>query len=159
MHAQPTETEPELCLSVSCGSTRAVACFRDRGSGCSRPGYGISPLGGGRHLPHHRTNRTYTGLGKQTLGGHKQNLVHTRTQEKGAVTPQETDPDMPMSVQESLAEACVSGGLLQGWGTECSSACGGPFEGSCHYLHYLHHTLASGQTTGGEHSSINKKLD
>ena len=38
--------------------------------------------------------RTYTGLGKQTLGGHKQNLVHTRTQEKGAVTPKETDLDM-----------------------------------------------------------------
>ena len=27
----------------------AVVCRRDRGSGCSRPGYGISPLGGGRH--------------------------------------------------------------------------------------------------------------
>ena len=60
--------------------------------------------------------RTSTGLEKQTLGGHKQNLVHTRTQEKGAVTPQETDPDLPMSVQESLAEVWVSGGLLQGWG-------------------------------------------
>ena len=34
--------------------------------------------------------RTYTGLGKQTLGGHKQNLACTRTQGKGAVTPQET---------------------------------------------------------------------
>ena len=31
--------------------------------------------------------RTYTGLGKQTLGGHKQNLVRTRSQEKGAITP------------------------------------------------------------------------
>ena len=59
---------------------------------------------------------TYTGLGKQTLGGHKQNLVHTRTQEKGAETPQETDPDLPVSVQESPAEARVGGGLLQGWG-------------------------------------------
>ena len=29
----------------------------------------------------------------------------TRTQEKGAVTPQETDPDLSMSLQESLAEA------------------------------------------------------
>ena len=46
----------------------------------------------------HRAARTYTGLGKQTLGGHKQNHVHTRTQEKGAVTPQESDPDLPMSV-------------------------------------------------------------
>ena len=43
-------------------------------------------------------------------------LVCTRTQEKGAVTPQETDPDLPMSVQESLVEAWVSRGLLQGWG-------------------------------------------
>ena len=46
---------------------------------------------------------------------HKQNLARTRTQEKGAVTPQETDPDLSVSVQESLAEAWVSGGLLQGW--------------------------------------------
>ena len=61
-------------------------------------------------------------LGKQTLREHKQNLVCTRTQEKGVVTPQETDPDFPVSVQESLAEAWVSGDLLQGRGTECSSA-------------------------------------
>ena len=44
--------------------------------------------------------------------------MHTRSQEKGAVTPQETDPDLPMSVQESLAVVWVSGGLLQGQGTE-----------------------------------------
>ena len=56
------------------------------------------------------------GLGKQTLGGHKQNLVCLRTQEERAVTPQETDPDLPVSVQESLAEVGVSSGLLQGWG-------------------------------------------
>ena len=86
-------------------------CCRGRGSGCSRPEYGISPLGGG-----HRDTRIYTGLGKQTLGGHKQNLVHTRTQEKGAVTPQEMNPDLPVSVQESLAEAWVGSGPLQGWG-------------------------------------------
>ena len=60
--------------------------------------------------------RTYTGLQKQTLGGNRQNLVHTRTQEKGAVTPEETDPDLPVSVQESLEEAWVSRGLLQGGG-------------------------------------------
>ena len=57
-----------------------------------------------------------TGLGKQTLGWSKQNLVCTRTQEKGAVTPQETDADLPKSVQESSAEAWVGGGLMQGWG-------------------------------------------
>ena len=58
----------------------------------------------------------YCVTGKQTLGGHKQNLVCTRNQEKGAVTPQETNPYLPMSVQESLVEAWVDGGLLQGWG-------------------------------------------
>ena len=44
----------------------------------------------------------------QTLGEHKQNLVCTRTQEKGAVTSQETEPDLPVSVQHSLVEMCVS---------------------------------------------------
>ena len=50
-----------------CGST--VDCHRDRGSGCSRLGYGISPLGGGHHLPHHRAARTYTGLGNRLSEG------------------------------------------------------------------------------------------
>jgi len=50
------------------------------------------------------------------LLGHKQNFVCTRIQKKGAVTPQETDPDLPVSVQESAAEGCVGSGLLQGWG-------------------------------------------
>ena len=58
----------------------------------------------------------YTGMGKQTLGGHKQNIVYTRTQEKGAVTPQEPHPDLPGSIQVSLVGAWVSGGLLQGGG-------------------------------------------
>ena len=50
------------------------------------------------------------------LEGHKQNLVYTRTQEKGAVTPQETNPDLPVSVQEFLVEAWVNNSLLQGQG-------------------------------------------
>ena len=61
----------------------------------------------------HRVARTYPGLGKQTPRGHKQNPVCAKTQEKGAVTPQETDPDLPVSVQESLLEAWVGDGLLQ----------------------------------------------
>ena len=52
-----------------------------------------------------------TGLGKQTLGGHKQNFVHTRSQEKGAVSPQEIQPDLLVSVQKFLAEAWVDSGL------------------------------------------------
>ena len=43
-------------------------------------------------------------------------LVCTRTQEKGVETSQQTDTDLPVSVQESLAEARVGGGLLQGRG-------------------------------------------
>ena len=38
----------------------------------------------------------------------------TKTQEKGAGALQKTDPDLPISVQESLAEARVGGGLLAG---------------------------------------------
>jgi len=59
---------------------------------------------------------TSTGLGKQTPGGQKQNLVHTSIQEKGTVSPQETETDLPVSVQEFLAEAWVNTGLLQGQG-------------------------------------------
>ena len=54
--------------------------------------------------------------GKQTLGGHKQNLVRTRSQEKGAVSPQVSEQELPVSVQEPLAEAWVNIGLLRGQG-------------------------------------------
>ena len=118
----------------------AVACRRDRGSGCSWCGYGVSPLGEGSHYPHHRAARTYTGLGNRLLEGTNRTLC-TRTQEKGTVTPQETDPDLP-GVSRSLqrrhgsAVACCRVG-----GTERSSACVGSFEGGRHSLHYLHHRL------------------
>ena len=82
------------------------------------------------------------------------------------MTPQETDPDLSVSVQKSLAEAWVGGGLLQVGGTECSSACKGPFfffpcmgpfEGGHHCIHYLHHSLASGQITGREHGPTHQQ--
>jgi len=41
-------------------------------------------------------------------------VLCTRTQEKGVVTPQETDPDLPVSVQESPVEVQVGGGLAAG---------------------------------------------
>ena len=47
----------------------------------------------------------------QTLGGHRQNLVRTRAQEKGGVSPQETEPDLPVSVRGSPAEAWVGSRL------------------------------------------------
>ena len=70
-----------------------------------------------------------TGLGKQ-------NLVHTKTQEKGAVTPQDTDPDLPVSVQESLGESWVNSGLPQGWGPWVWQCVHGNFERG-YYLHSL----------------------
>ena len=63
----PTETEPDLTLSV-CTSPVEVQVSSDllqgRDSGCSRPGShracGMSPLGGGHHLPHHRATEQMT---------------------------------------------------------------------------------------------------
>ena len=73
------------------------------------------------------------------------------------MTPQETDPDLPVSVQESLAEVWVDGGLLQGWGHR---VCMGPFEGGRHYLHYLHHSLSQVKQQGRNAAPpINRKLD
>ena len=74
------------------------------------------------------------------------------------MTPQETDPDMLMSVQESPVETWVSGDLLQGQGHECSSACMGPFEGGPHYLLYLHLSLASGQTKREHNPAHQQKI-
>ena len=53
------------------------------------------------------------------------------------------------SLQQKLgsAAACCRVG-----GPECSSARTGRFEGGCHYLHYLHHSLLSVQTKGREHN-------
>ena len=44
------------------------------------------------------------GKGDSSLGGHKQNLVHTKTWRKGAVTLQETEPKLPASVRGSPVE-------------------------------------------------------
>ena len=52
--------------------------------------------------------------GNRLLEGTNKAYEH-QDPEKEAVTPQETDPDLPLSVQESPMEAWVNGGLLQGW--------------------------------------------
>ena len=94
---------------------------------------------------------------KQSLYRHKQNRLHTRIQEKGAVTAQETDPDLPIHVQKSPMEVCVSGGQMQRWGIECSSAFMGLFEGGHHSLPYLHYSWVSDQTTGRKHSPTHQQ--
>ena len=113
----PQETDPDLPINDQESPTEAwVRDGLPQGRGTESGNVCTGPLEGGCHSRHHRATRTYTGLWKQTLAGHKQNLVCTRTYEKGAVSPQETDPDLPVSVQESPAQAWVSGGLLRGWG-------------------------------------------
>ena len=52
--------------------------------------------------------------------------MRTRT-EKGAVTPHETEPDLPVSVQESPVEVWVDSGLHGVRGTEYSSPGISPF--------------------------------
>ena len=75
------------------------------------------------------------------------------------MTPQETDPNLPVSVQESLVKAWVMQhvGYRRLGGTECSSVCMGLFEGGHHYLHYLHQGLFSDQTTGRGHSPAHQQ--
>ena len=86
---------------------------------------------------------------KHTGGGHHE-PHHT-------ATPLETDQDLPMSVQESLAEVWVSGGLLWVGGTECSSACMEPFE----VIIFITSTIVWPQVKqlGDTSPSINGKLD
>ena len=76
------------------------------------------------------------------------------------MTPQETDPDLPVSVQESLAEMWAGSGLLQRWGPECGSACIGPFEGGP--IIFITSTTVWYQVKqqgGNTALSINRKLD
>ena len=134
-----------------------MACHRGRGSGQQtwvrhKPSWRRSPL----TPPQSRRNLHRTG--KEILGGHNRTLC-TRTQEKGAVTPQETDPDLPGSVQESPGEAWVSGGRCRAGGTGCRCACMGPFGGSGRCPHCLHHSLASSNNREGTAPPINGKLD
>ena len=74
------------------------------------------------------------------------------------MTTQETDPDFPMSVQESSVEVWVGSGLLKDWGQyTCTNANVEYFEGGCNYLHYLHNSLTSGQKTGRKHRPAHKQ--
>ena len=84
--------------------------------------------------------------GNKTLGRHKQNLVLTRTQKKGAETPQETEPDWPT---ECPGVFCV------GSGPGIS-----PFEGGHHYPYhrsnYLEGTQSHPSTENWIKDSLNK---
>ena len=66
--------------------------------------------------------RTYTRLGYRLLERTNKTLCTPHPGERSWDWPQETGPDLPVSIQESLVEAWVSGGLLQGqrdWMRQC----------------------------------------
>ena len=73
------------------------------------------------------------------------------------MTPQETDPNMPMSVQESLAEVWVGSGKLEGQ-RQCAAV---PVWDLSKEVVILFITptcsLASGEVTGREHSSAHQQ--
>ena len=110
----PTETETELCLSIFCGGQQWTAT--EAGA------LGAADLGMALTLLEEVTINPTIELPDLTQDWETDSwraqtelCVH-HTPEKGVVTPQETDPDLPMNVQGSPEEAWVSGGLLQGWG-------------------------------------------
>ena len=109
----PTETEAELCLSVSCEVRVSSGLPQEQGLWVQQTWVWHKPSWRRLSLTSTQSCQNLHRTGKQTLGGHKQNLVHQDPGER-RVTPQETDPDLPVSVQEFPAEAWVSGGLLQG---------------------------------------------
>ena len=93
-----------------------------------------------------------TGLGKQTLGGHKQNLGTPGARRKEQC-PTRNWIRLACYVWQRCGStvACCSV-----WSTEYKSGGLSPFEGGPHYHHYPHHSLASGQNTV---LPINRKLD
>ena len=129
-----------------------VDCCRDRGSGYSRLGYGISPLGGDCHLPTIVAPELTQDWETDSWRAQTKSCLHQDPGER------RSDPsgDWPRIVHESPVEIWVSGGLLQGWGHWVQQRMYGQSEGSRHYLPYLHHSLASGQTTA---PPINRNLD
>ena len=63
-----------------------------------------------------------------------------------------TDPATGHCQPTTPAEVWVSGACCWVEGSKCSSSFMRSFEGGHHYLHYLHHSLVSGQATGREHN-------
>ena len=76
------------------------------------------------------------------------------------MTPEETDPDLPVSSQESPAEAWVGRSLLQGWGLSVQCHMHGTFGGGRHY--FITSTVVWPQVKQqGRNTAlpINRKLD
>ena len=84
-------------------------------------------------------------------------FVHQNPGERSSDPPEETDPDLLVSAQQSPVETWLVVACCRVRDTEQNSVCMGHFEGGHHFLHYLHHNLVSGQTTGKEHSPAHQQ--
>ena len=93
---------------ISPASVMSIPFLGPADLGLHKPSWRRSPL----TLPWSNQNLHRTGE-TDSWRAQTKPCVH---QEKGTVTPQETDSDFPMSVQPSWTEVWVSGGLLQGQG-------------------------------------------
>ena len=109
------QTGEQLCQRSSCSIAKILGPSTDfpTWDSCKGP---KTPQGIWLWRPVEFDYKISTGMGTETLGGHKQSFVWTKSQEKGAVTPQETEPDLPVSRQESLVKTWVSSCLLWGQG-------------------------------------------
>ena len=118
----PTETETERCLSVSCGGTGQQWPAAGAGAlGASDLGMALALLEEVAINP--TTEPPEQDCGNRLLEGTSRTLC-TRTQEKGAVTPQGTDPDLPE------CPGVTGGGVGQWWpaaGSGALSVAVGPF--------------------------------
>ena len=135
----------------------AVACRRDRGSGAANLGMAQALLEEVTINPTIKPPELTQDWGNQLLEGTNRTSCAPRHRRK-------EQQSYKRLTQTYLWYPSVSdGGMGQRWpgaglgGTECNSAYMGPFEGGCHYLHYLHHSMASCQTTGREHSPAHQQ--
>ena len=142
------ETEPELCLSVSCSGTGQQ--WTAVGAGA----LGAADLGMAEALleevainPTKEPPELTQDWGSRLLEGTNKSLCTPGPRRKEQWPHKRLTRTCPL-VSRSLQQRCESGvACCRVGGTECSIACMGSFEEDHHYLHYLHQSLASGQTT------------
>ena len=117
--SDPTETDPDLPLYVTVSPAEVqVSSGLPHGQGLwvqhtwlwHKPSWRRSPL----TLPYSRQN-LHRNAETGSWRAQTKPFVHQDPGERSN-DPQETDPDLPMSVQESPVEVWVSGGLPQGLG-------------------------------------------
>ena len=152
----PTETRPELCLSPV---EVLVSNSLPQGQGLwvqtwvwYQPSWMRSPL----IPPQSRRNLHRTG--ETDSWGYKQNLVCTRTQKKGAVILQESDPDLPRNECPGVSGRSVDWQWLEaGSGTLSAAVCAGDFLKEVAIIFITSTIVWSGQTTGREHSPAHQQ--